>query len=81
MKKTIITALYYIFFAAAIVLVIYRIYLRNNNRNDEASTVQWLAIGMLGAALICRLIQRFFPKWFDNKPTREDIEQGVHGEQ
>jgi hypothetical protein len=74
MKKTIVTTLYYLFFVAALVLVIYRIYLRNNNRNDEAVTVQWLAIGMLVAALVCRLLQRFFPKWFDDKSTKEEIE-------
>jgi hypothetical protein len=80
MKKTIVSTLYYIFFVAALVLVIYRLYLRNNNRNEEAVTIQWLAIGMLIAALICRLVQRFFPKWFDSKPTREELEQKVHGE-
>jgi len=75
MKKGIITILYFIFFAAALGLIIYRIYLRNHNRNDEADTVQWLALGMLSAALICRLIQRFFPKWFVEKPTGEEIKK------
>jgi hypothetical protein len=79
MKKNIVSALYYIFFVAALVLVIYRIYLRNNNRNDEAETVQWVALGLLVAALICRWIPRIFKKSFTDKPT-EEIEKQVHGE-
>jgi hypothetical protein len=80
MKKNIVNILYYIFLAAAIVLIIYRLYLHNNNRNEEAETAQWIALGLLAGAFICRLLLRFLPKWFGYKPTREEIENKVHGE-
>lgn len=79
MKKT-VNVLYYIFFISAIVLIGFKIYLRNNNRLEEVETVEWLALSMVIGALICRLIIRFFPKWFNNKPAREEIEKQVHGE-
>jgi TRAP-type C4-dicarboxylate transport system permease small subunit len=78
MKKRIITTLYFIFFAAAVALVIYRLYLRNNNRIEEAQTVQFWAIASLIAALFCRLALRFFPKWFENKQTAEHTDQTIH---
>ena len=78
MKKRIVTTLYFIFFAAAVALVIYRMYLKNHNRIDEALTVQTMAIAMLVAALFCRMALRFFPKWFDEKQTAEQTGQTIH---
>jgi amino acid transporter len=80
MKKTVLSGLYFIFFVAALALIIYRIYLRNHNRSEEAETVQWIALGLLVAALICRFIPKIFPKVFADKPTGEEIEKQVHGE-
>jgi hypothetical protein len=79
MRKRIADILYYIFFIAVILLLLFRTYLRSNRRIEEADTVQWIAIGLLLAALICRFIDRLFPKWFHNKPSREEIEERVHG--
>jgi hypothetical protein len=80
MRKKITETLYYIFFIAAILLVLFRLYLKSNNRDDEAETVQWVTFGLLLAAVICRFIDKVFPKWFDNKPAREEIEERVHGD-
>ena len=80
MRKKVAEILYYVFFVAVIFLVIFRIYLKSNNRTEEAETVQWVAIGLLVAALICKFIDRLFPKWLHNKPTREEIEERVHGD-
>ena len=66
--------LYFALFVAALALIIYRIWLRNHNRNEEATTVQWIALGLLVAALICRFIPRIFPKAFADKPTGEEID-------
>jgi hypothetical protein len=79
MRKKVIRALYFIFFAAAILLLIYRMYLRNNNRTEEAETMKWIALGLLLAALLCRFIPRLFPKWLDDKAARE-IENKVHND-
>ena len=80
MKKNLLSILYFIFFATALALIIYRIYLRNNNRSEEVETIQWMALGLLAAALICRSLPKILPKWFGHKPTREEIEKQVHGE-
>jgi len=79
MRKKVISALYFIFFVDAILLLIYRMYLRNNNRNEEAETMKWIALGLLLAALLCRLIPRLFPKGLGDKAARE-IENKVHNE-
>jgi len=79
MGKKVISALYFIFFAAAILLLIYRMYLRNNNRTEEADTMKWIALGLLLATLLCRFIPRLFPKSLDDKAARE-IENKVHNE-
>jgi len=80
MKKRVLSGLSFIFFVAALALIIYRIYLRNHNRSEEAETMQWIALGLLVAALICRWLPRILPKQFGDKPTREEIEKQVHGE-
>jgi len=79
MKKNIVSGLYFVFFLGALVLIIYKIYLQKNNRNDEAETIQWLALGSLLAALICRFIPRIFKKAFADK-AGEAIEKQVHEE-
>ena len=80
MKRSVVRALGFIFFGAALLLLLFKIYLRNNNRNEDAETVQWIALGLLLASLICRFINKLFPKWFDNKLTREEIENRVHND-
>ena len=80
MVKGIPKILYLIFFAAALVLIIFKIYLRSQNRNEEAETAQWIALGLLLAALLCRFLPKLFPKGFGNKPTREEIEKNVHSD-
>ena len=66
--------LYYVFFIAVIILFLFRLYLKSNHRVEEAETAQWVAIGLLVAAIICKFIDRLFPKWFYNKPSGEDID-------
>jgi hypothetical protein len=80
MKNRVVRALYFVFFAAAVLLLCYKIYLHSNHRSEEEETIQWIALGFLVAASICRLIEKLFPKWFHNKRGSEEIEQRVHGE-
>jgi hypothetical protein len=80
MKKRVVNTLYYIFFISAILLFLYRMYLRSNNHTEEAERVQWVIVGLLLAGLICRFMPRLFPKWFHDKPTREEAEKEVHNE-
>jgi hypothetical protein len=80
MKKGMPRILYYVFFVAALILIIYRIYLKKHDRNEEAETAQWIALGLLVAALIARWLPRILPRQFGDKPTREEIEKQVHGE-
>ena len=80
MVKRIPKVLYFIFFAAAVILIIYKFYLRNQNRNEEAQTAQWIALGLLLAALLCRFLPKIFPKKFGDKPAREEMEQNVFGD-
>lgn len=63
MRKSVLATLYFIFFGAAVLLVIYRMYLRNNSRTGQAETVQWIALALLIAALVCRLLPRVAPGW------------------
>jgi len=80
MKKSTLNILYYLLFVAALVMILYKLYLRNHRRFEEEQTAAWIAFGILIAALICRLIIRFFPKWFTDKTTSEEIDKQVHGE-
>jgi hypothetical protein len=55
-------------------------YLRSNNHIEEAEKVQWAILGLLLAGLICRFMPKFFPKWFHDKPIREETEKQIHNE-
>jgi hypothetical protein len=79
MRKKIINTLFYLLLAAGIFFAMYKIYLRNNNRNDEADIVQWIAIGALLAALLCRYLPRIFPKWFINRSTSDEFDERSPG--
>jgi hypothetical protein len=80
MKKAIIETFYYICFIAAILLELYRMYLRSNSHLEDAAAIQWVVIGLLVAAVICRFIPTLFPKWIHSKPIDEEIEKHVHNE-
>jgi hypothetical protein len=69
--------LYYIFFFVALILVIYRIYLRNNNRDQEAQTVLWIALGFLLLAGIYRYLPKIFPKKFGHWEEKNEDEKNV----
>jgi TRAP-type C4-dicarboxylate transport system permease small subunit len=61
MPKRILSILYYICFVAALFLMIYWWYLRSINRNEEAETIQWIALALLLLAVIVGFYLRFSP--------------------
>jgi hypothetical protein len=61
-------------------LLIYKIYLRSNNRNEEAGTIQWIAISLLFGAIVIRFLPRIFPAWFGNDPSKQGDEKNGHKE-
>lgn len=75
MSKRVANLVYYILLGAAILLVLVRWWLASNNRLEEAALLRYIIFGMLFAAVLFRLGQRFFPRWFDNRPTREELEK------
>ena len=75
MNKRVANLIYYVLLGAALLLVFLRWWLASNNRLEEATLLRYIIFGMLIAAVLFRLGQRFFPRWFDNRPTREELEK------
>lgn len=80
MRKRILSILYYMCFVAALLLILYRMYLRSNNRNEESETIQWIALVLVIVALICRLIPRIFPTLLNDESTGKKTEVQTHNE-
>jgi len=73
MNTRILNILYYIFWIAALIAVIYRLYLRSNHRNDEATTMVYVAIGLLVAAVLCRYLPKIFPGAFRGNSVDDNM--------
>jgi hypothetical protein len=80
MPKRILSILYYICFVAALFLMIYWWYLRSINRNEEAETIQWIALALLLLAVICRFLPKIFPSRFKHESTSENSGGRIHNE-
>jgi hypothetical protein len=67
--------LFDIFKMGFVVAVILRFVLDRKNLHDAADTVTWIIAGLITAALITWLIDRFAPSWFGNRPSREELDK------
>jgi hypothetical protein len=63
----------------ALLLLIARFFVKRAGYMETSSMLAWIAAGLAGAALMVRLIDWLFPRSFDNKPTREQIEEKLFG--
>lgn len=62
-----------------LLVVVVRFVLRRNGIEDAADVLTWVASGLVLGAIIIRMIDKFWPKWFNNKPTREELERKEFG--
>lgn len=62
-----------------LLVIIVRFVLRRKGMVDAADVLTWVSSGLVLGAIIIRLIDKFLPKWFHNKPTREELERKEFG--
>ncbi len=80
MNKKVVKLIFDILGFAGLVLLIMKIYLEKSHKTESAETAGYICFTFLLAAAIGKLLMRFFPNSFNNKPTREEIEMKVHGD-
>ena len=73
MKKA-FDIVYAVLFISVILLVLLSSYYKSNSKFDEAYITRTIAIGLAIGLVILKLVVRFFPGSFNNKPTREEME-------
>ena len=70
--------LFDIFFYAAVIMIIVRFGLKRSGVNEEA--MEAIIFGLVLSAFIIKVGMRLLPKWFhNNKPSRLEIEERIHG--
>ena len=62
-----------------LIIVIVRFFVERNGNREVADTLFWITIGLSVAIIIFRLFYWLAPKWFGNKPTREELEEKQFG--
>ena len=77
--KAIIRNVYIALTVSAVLLFLLALYFTVNKKNDEAYITTSIAIGLIAGSLILRLQKLFFPGSFNNKPTREELEERAFG--
>ncbi|MFM9911740.1 MAG: hypothetical protein ACKVOW_20630 [Chitinophagaceae bacterium] len=73
MKKSIANILYIIFMVAFLLLFLYKMYLRNKGLTEDIKIVNYLMYSFIAASVIVRVTFRFFPNWYKDKTTGEDL--------
>lgn len=79
MKKNIADILYLVFLVTAVVLFIYKIYLTKRGITNDIELIDSLMYGFLLASFIVRISMRYFPGWYKNKPSREEMDRKEQG--
>jgi hypothetical protein len=79
MRKVYADIIFYVLFFGALFIMLIKEYLKNNNGNETVQILNYVVIGLMLGALIVRIVEKVFPKWFNNKPTREEIEEKMFG--
>lgn len=75
MYKRTADILFYIFFTVAVLLALWRWYLTSNGDHETAAIVRYVILGLVIGAFIFRIGQRLFPRWFKERPTREELDE------
>ncbi len=72
-KMSVKTARIVSFILSTSALVIALVYLVSGNK-DGMKPLMYVGLALVLGSLIFRNLIRFKPEWFDNKPTREELE-------
>ncbi len=74
MKKNTANTLSIILIVAFVLLSVYRMFLGNKGITGEIKIVNYLRYSFALAWLIVRITFHFFPNWYNDKPTREELD-------
>ena len=75
MMKKLVTILILLLFAAGLVMVILKYYYKRHDQPEQATMYQTLAISFFLGGIVLRIIDKFFPNLFGNKPTKEELDE------
>jgi hypothetical protein len=56
------------------ILSICRLVFKKNGNEDMTEIINWSIFGIALSLVILKIIDHFFPKWFSNRPSREELE-------
>lgn len=64
---------------ALMIVVIVRFFAERNANKELADILSWIMLVLVIVLIVCKLIYWLFPKWFNNKPTLDEIEEKQFG--
>jgi protein-S-isoprenylcysteine O-methyltransferase Ste14 len=64
-------------FYSGLLLLCVSFFFKRNGRTETVTIIEWIYAVLIIAALIVRLTDWAFPQWFNNRPSREEIEKKI----